>query len=199
MKKILLALILSFCFASCENSDDGTSSSLPELTTQGKNTFGCKIDGQIFIPKRKVIGSPYSNPILKATYVFNEYYFDGYYLSIIANNEVLEKLINIRLVGGENALVEGNTYPISVNQDNNIYGFYEHWGETVDNGNGTGFTPVYSFYTDNTYYGELEIIKLDTENKILSGQFWFDCKEVNRDTISKITEGRFDIKYTDSF
>jgi len=80
-----------------------------------------------------------------------------------------------------------------------MYGFYEHWGETIDNGNGTGVIPVYSFYTDNTYFGELKIIKLDTENKILSGQFWFDCKEVNSDTISKITEGRFDIKYTNSF
>ena len=172
---------------------------MPDLTTVGKNTFGCKIDGQIFIPKWKFIGTPYSSPILKATYVFDEYYFNGYHLSIIANNEVLEKMISISLDGGENPLVEGNTYPISVNQDNNIYGFYEHWGETINNGDGTGFTPVYSFYTDNTYYGELEIIKLDTENKIISGQFWFDCKEVNMDTTSKITEGRFDIKYTESF
>jgi hypothetical protein len=66
MKKILVALILSFCLASCENTDDGTTSSLPNLTTEGKNTFGCKIDGQIFIPKQKIIGSPYSNPAAPA-------------------------------------------------------------------------------------------------------------------------------------
>ena len=199
MKNIFTFLIITFCFISCENTDDGTSSSLPEFTTEGKNTFGCKIDNQIFVPKRKITGSPYSNPILKATYVYNEYYFNGYHLSIFANNEVSNKLINIRLNGGLNPLIEGNTYPISVNQDNNIYGIYEHWGETIDNGDGTGFTPVYEFTTDNSSFGELEIIKLDTENKIISGVFWFDCKETNRDTISHITEGRFDLKYTIDF
>jgi hypothetical protein len=199
MRKISVILILFFCLASCENSDDGTSSGLPDITTEGKNTFGCKIDGQIFIPKQKIIGSPYSNPILKATYVYNQYYFNGYHLSIYANNEVLKKFISIELVGGLNPLVEGNTYPISVNQDNIIHGFYEHWGDTVDNGNGTGFTPVYSFYTDNSYYGELEIIKLDTVNKIISGRFWFSCREINSNTISHLSEGRFDLKYTTSF
>jgi hypothetical protein len=199
MKDILTFLIIIFCFVSCENTDDGTSSSLPNFTTEGKNTFGCKIDNQIFLPKRKITGSPYSNPILKATYVYNEYYFNGYYLSIFANNEVSNKLINIRLNGGLNPLIEGNTYPINVNQDNNIYGIYEHWGKTIDNGDGTGFTPVYEFTTNNSNFGELKIIKLDTENKIISGVFWFDCKEINRDTISHITEGRFDLKYTIDF
>ena len=37
----------------------------------------------------------------------------------------------------------------------------------------------------------------------LGGQYhWnlqFDCKETNRDTISHITEGRFDLKYTIDF
>ena len=192
-------LIVLFCIFSCENNDDGTTSNLPNLTTEGKNTFGCKIDNQIFVPKQKIIGSPYSTPILKATYVYDEYYFNGYYLSIFADNEVLKKSIRIQLNGGQNSLLEGNTYPISVNQDNSIYGSYEHWGETIDNGDGTGFTPVYNFSTDSSNFGELEIIKLDTENKIISGRFWFDCKEINRDTISHITEGRFDLKYTTDF
>lgn len=58
MKKNLVVLILLFCLTGCENKVDGTSSSLPDLTTEGKNTFGCKIDGQIFIPKWKFIGTP---------------------------------------------------------------------------------------------------------------------------------------------
>ena len=199
MKKILSILILSMCFTSCVNTDDGTSSRLPDLTTEGKNTFGCKIDDQIFIPKWKVIGTPYSNPILKAVYGLDEYYYNGYHLAIIANNEVLKKFISIELVGGVNPLVEGNTYPISVNQDNNIHASYEHWGETIDNGNGTGVILHYWFNTDNSNYGELEIIKLDTENRIISGRFWFNCKDINSNTISHLTEGRFDLKYTPSF
>ena len=49
-------MIITFCFVSCENTDDGTSSVLPDITTEGKNTFGCKIDGQIFIPKQEIFG-----------------------------------------------------------------------------------------------------------------------------------------------
>jgi hypothetical protein len=198
MKNILSVLILCMCFTSCENTDDGTLSHLPDLTTEGKNTFGCKIDDQIFIPKWKWAGTPYSNPILKAVYGFDEYYHNGYHLSIMANNEILKKFIMINLEGGLNQLVEGNIYPISVNQDNNIHAFYEYWGETIDNGNGTGNIPHYWFSTDSTNYGELQIIKLDTENKIISGRFWFNCKDSNSNTISHITEGRFDLQYSPS-
>ncbi len=36
-----------------------------------------------------------------------------------------------------------------------MHGFYEHWGETVDNGDGTGFTPIYEYTTNDVYTGEL--------------------------------------------
>lgn len=199
ISKVAISLLMLFCIVSCESTDDRTSESLPKLTTEGKNTFGCKIDGQIFLPKRKVTGSPYNNEILQARYVYDQYHFNGYALSIVASNQVLDKYISIKLQGGLNPLQEGNVYPISIVQGNNFNGFYEHSGATISNGNGNGFTPTYSFYTDDTNVGELEIIKLDTINQIISGQFWFNCKEANRDTISEITEGRFDLKYSKDF
>ncbi|HRZ32920.1 MAG TPA: hypothetical protein P5188_11465 [Flavobacterium sp.] len=199
MKKIVLVLLVHFILVGCENTDDGTTSTLPELTTEGKDTFGCLIDGELFLPRKRVYGTPYNTPILKAVYVYNEYYFNGYRLAIYANNEITKKFISITLTGGQTALQEGMTYPIAVEEENAITGFYEHWGETIDNGDGTGFTPVYSFYTNAEYYGELELIKLDTVNQIISGRFWFDCEEVHDGSISEIREGRFDIKYTTDF
>lgn len=199
MKKILPVLFVLFCFASCENTDDGTKSRLPALTTEGKNTFGCKIDGQIFIPKKQFYGIPPFNPKLEVVYAYNEYYFNGYYLAIRANNELLQKYITIEWTGGENPLVEGATYPISVNEANSMHGLYEHAEETVYNSEGIGYYKSHSFSTDSEYVGELEIIKLDTNKKIISGQFWFQGKEFNKDSITTITDGRFDINYTTSY
>lgn len=199
MKNIVLLFALAFCFINCENTDDRTSENLPAITFEGKNTFGCKIDGQIFLPKKKITGSQYNNEILKATYTYSDYYFNGYLLSILGSNEVLDKTIKIAINAGQNPLQEGATYPISVNQANSFYASYEHWGKTIDNGDGTSFTPIYEFETNANFKGELQILKLDTINQIIAGQFWYDCKEKNRDSIAKITEGRFDLKYSKDF
>ena len=199
VKKILLVLFVLFCFASCENTDDGTKSRLPALTTEGKNTFGCKIDGQIFIPKKQLYGWHSPVPVLEVVYAYDAYYFNGYYLAIRANNELLQKYITIEWTGGENPLVEGATYPISVNEANSMHGLYEHAEETVYNSEGIGYYKSHSFSTDSDYVGALEIIKVDTNKKIISGQFWFQGKEFNKDSIAIITDGRFDIKYTTSY
>ena len=199
MKKIAVLLFIQFLLLGCENTDDGTTSNLPALTTEGKNTFGCKIDGVNFLPKQKVIGTPYYIPELRAVYVYDKYYFNGYHLSINAINFVLDKNIHIEMTATETPLEQGKTYPITLNQEGNINGYYEYYGKSVENGDGTGFTPYYKYYTNNEFDGELEIVKLDTENKIISGRFWFHCQEINTNEIVKITEGRFDIKYTDSF
>ena len=198
MKKIFL-LLFAYALFGCENTDDGTTTALPELTTEGKNTYGCTVDGVNFLPKARVIGSPYYTPILLGRYVYDLYYFNGYHFVLYANNEVLKKYISIELSGGESPLVEGATYPITVHQANSMHGFYEHWGETVDNGDGTGFTPIYEYTTNDVYTGELEIVKLDTVNKIISGRFWFDCVEIHSGELVRIRDGRFDVQYTIDF
>jgi len=66
----------------------------------------------------------------------------------------------------------------------------------VDNVDGTGYQPRHEYKTTNEFYGELEIIKLDTENEIISGTFWFDAEEVDNGEIIEIKEGRFDINYS---
>jgi len=56
--------------------------------------------------------------------------------------------------------------------------------------------PILSYRTDGSLYaGELWVKKLDTINQIVSGTFWFNAVNSNNDTI-KITEGRFDMRYT---
>lgn len=200
IKLFNLGIILLFLFSCEANDDDGTTSSLPNLTTEGKNTFGCKINEQIFLP-RDAGGLNLNDPvpILKALYVYSEYDFNGYRLSIFADNEILRKSIRIEMTGSQTPLEEGGIYPIIIEENDNIHATYDFWGKPVYNEDGTGFQPVYVYYTNNEVSGELEIVKLDSVKKIISGKFWFDCQEVNSGEISKIREGRFDITYTNGY
>ena len=54
-----------------------------------------------------------------------------------------------------------------------------------------------TYFTFEQNMGELEILRLDTINQIISGTFQFDA--INEDDITdtiKIREGRFDVKFT---
>lgn len=198
MRKIRLLnlIIIMLLFFSCgPNDDDGTTASLPDLTTEGKNTFGCKINEQIFLP-RDGGGLSDPTPILKAVYVYDDYYYNGYVLSIFADNEILRKSIRIEMTGSQTPIEEGGIYPIIIEENDNMHATYAFWDEPVDNGDGTGYQNVYQYDTNNEFSGELKIVKLDTDKQIISGTFWFDCEEVNDGEIAKIREGRFDITYT---
>jgi hypothetical protein len=97
------------------------------------------------------------------------------------------------MTGSQTPLEEGSIYPLISNENENIQATYEFWEA---NDNGVGYKTIYTYNTNNEVSGELKIVKLDTENQIISGTFWFDCKEVNTGKIAEIREGRFDINYT---
>lgn len=204
MKKLFYLLIVNSLFVSCTNDNDGTKQSLPSITTEGKNTFGCKTDGIIFLPKSSGgFSAGYKPPILFANYYHLTYKYSnlepGYYLRISAYNELTTKDITIEMNTSIEPLIEGKTYQIKLKNSGDISSDYGYWGETVDTGNGTGFIPVYSYSTTNDVGGELKILKLDLKRKIISGTFWFDCKnnDQNVNEAAKITEGRFDLKFID--
>ena len=123
----------------------------------------------------------------------------GYYLRISAYNELTTKDITIEMSKSDEPLIEGKSYQIRLKELGSISSNYGYWGKTVDTGNGTGFIPVYSYSTTNDVGGEIKILKLDLINKIISGTFWFDCKNDDLDVneVAKITEGRFDLKFQD--
>jgi Family of unknown function (DUF6252) len=57
-------------------------------------------------------------------------------------------------------------------------------------------SPFQNYLTDgNDYKGEMQIKKLDPENQIVSGTFWFDAVNANGQKV-EIREGRFDVRFT---
>ena len=177
MKKIVLQIFLVISLFACKNDDDNANknplSQLPPKTQTGENTFGCLLDGEPFIPGGRI------NP-LDCFYQF----LDGeYYFSVQGSNRDRDGINRRISIGTENLqLSEGTTYPLLEQEDGKA--------------NGTFFYGTFNSDTSINNTGELTITRLDTENQIISGTFWFDVIHPYTNEIAKIREGRFDMQYS---
>lgn len=157
---------------------------LPPETQIGANTFGCLIDGKIFLPK-----GPSLSPILQCAYQYlNTDYSKGYFFQLSANakgNKECE-LFSISLGTDSLQIFEGETYQL-VNYEKGLsaaqYSYFFSCGQ---------FT---NYNTSNNVTGQLNIKKLDEINQIVSGTFWFNAINTNGDTVH-VTDGRFDMRFT---
>jgi hypothetical protein len=185
---------------SCERDNIITNNTyiLPELTTTGKNTFGCLVESEVFIPKASSIYS--QTPILVARYFHIEQpyysYVPGYYLQIYAFDQKKDRNVILELTASNIPLSEGQTYQLVSNGVNSFSASYHFASYTQD--------PVYSnvqyyhahdYTTNNEYTGELTIVKLDENNHIMSGTFSFNSLNSLDSSTKNITSGRFDVKY----
>jgi len=188
MKNLLLILILISSVSCIRDDDDGTRSFLPSTSTEGKNTFGTIINGEVFIPKKEQGSLFDASNVLEANYFYENYLAsEGYVLNISAYNDFTRKGININFYQGIEPLQEGMTYQFQENSPNNIHGIFT-WVNDPNTQNYRG-----EYYT-KANSGELSIIKLDTINNIISGTFWFDSLDYYGN-YSEIRDGRFDLIY----
>jgi len=192
---LIYTLFLCLFFLACKKdsgNNEGAASQLPEITTEGKNTFGCLIDGRPYV----VTGSS-GNFFLEATVVWDS--VSPFYGSrIVANIH--------RDSGPSDSAMIINTQKRTIITKNDVIrmggGFvsgYDYFGEAnyvIDTG---------ASFTDNYYSGyapapsgEVQYLRLDIDNRILSGTFWFDAYNLQNGLPNKkveIREGRFDIKF----
>ncbi|MBN8835526.1 MAG: hypothetical protein J0H76_14215 [Sphingobacteriales bacterium] len=177
MKKLLLITcsIAALFFAACKKDKQPTPDNpygLPNATTEGKNIFACRVNGQNWISKTSIynLGGGVSNDTLYAhgSNPSSTTYYEQYDIAIAGfsylNNIYLLNDTSIRFA--------------QFSTNNQCF--------VPQSGLGVGI--------GKNYEGQLTITKLDTTTKILSGIFWFNISTDNCDTM-KITDGRFDIKY----
>lgn len=168
--------ILLLSTTSCNNDDDNSSNDpidqLPPPTQTGENTFGCLLDGEPFLP-----GSG-TNP-LDCVYQFVN---GGYYFSLQANREFNSQLIRLGCSTENLEIQENQTYILENKQDGNAYGKY--------------FFETFFNYTTHTHIGQLTITKLDFDNNIVSGTFFYDIEDQNG-IVHEIRDGRFDMQFTE--
>ncbi len=189
---MLLLIILIGC--SSDDSNSNPESQLPPITQTGENTFGCLIDGKLFIPRdgAGTLGGSdkgfmfWGDPTDNLQY--NEIEINDYKSERTA--KLLIHIQNLHQIGV-------GTYTINLsNGMSNIDGYnhnYMHCRIFNDETNN------YQYYRSFENSGELKITKYqvtnqESQNKIVSGTFSCRLKNSsNPNDIIEVTLGRFDI------
>ena len=175
MKTLLLVLFAATLFTGCKK--DKGEDQLPPATQIGANTFGCKINGKVFVPKG-FDGTGRSNPHIQ----YNLDLQGHPYLSIQAS-QFASGTGNGGVDVGFNEINSTGYYNIG-----NLFSIAFGWSNEIGNcGSASWYNNVY-------YQGGGIITKLDITNRIISGTF--DCKFKRPDCdTTYITDGRFDIRF----
>lgn len=144
---------------------------LPEPSTEGRNTFGCKINGKVWKPNGLQGETP---PVWPIDITFSQLSADTFnifiYTSLAGTNEHVQLTLP-RAVKGYNALKNTPGEAFGVYYDNDFW----------------------HYFTSNQGSGSVNFTRIDPVNGIVSGTFEFEVEgNVNKRKI-KITEGRFDI------
>lgn len=177
----LLLCILIFSGAKCETDDNifSTRDELPPITQTGAQTFGCLINGKLFVPSRFGRNSP------RAFYQFAR---GAYTLGISAGKGGGIELVNINIGAIDIDGLQEGEYRLVERVPGNYFGTYLEGAEAEE-----GYVSIFS--TSNGNPGVINITNFDPENFIISGTFSFTLIDENGEEI-KITHGRFDMNYT---
>lgn len=183
---ILASLIfISITTSECKKHKPGNPvDQLPPETQIGANTFGCLIDGKVFLPK----GRGGVNPILTSycQYIFTDY-SKGYFFQVSANdfsnpNQTYSVTINTDSI----PVSVGTRILTSPTIKGEASGRYLYIDPNFQ---------LHDYRTSTPYQGELIIKKFDEINQIASGTFWFNAVNATGDTVH-VTDGRFDMQFT---
>ena len=169
--------------AKCRKDPINPIDELPPETQTGANTFGCLVNGQIFKPG----GSNLSGPNLSAIY---QYLYpgspNGYIFAVNAADK--KDPCNITQIGFtfDSLTITTGTFFLKAMQKGQGGAGYQLLRCSF---------PIKELLTTNQIGGQLILKKFDLTSQIASGTFWFTAVNPNGDTV-KITDGRFDVRYT---
>jgi hypothetical protein len=155
---------------------------LPPETQIGANTFGCLINGKVFLPK-----GPSLSPILQCAYQhLNTDYSKGFFFQLSASHKFsTNDLSGIGIYTDSLPIIE-ETFNLGDDHKGGAYGLYLRY-------NGAGNINLYS---KATLGGQLTITKFDEVTQIVSGRFWFNVVDSTTADTIHVTNGRFDMQFT---
>lgn len=176
MKKAYIVSLLFLAFLSCRKE----VTELPPPTQTGANTFGLKLNGEMWVP-RGFAGLP-DNDKLVARLLGNVLVVTAQDLSLSPTETEFE----LRIFGvtgtGTYFMNSNTTYPGGPGN----YGYHVK----------RRLNPIDEWITSAAQTGSVTITKLDTTAHIVSGTFQFNAQNlVNAAQTISVTEGRFDIRY----
>ena len=173
-KKIFF--LTALLFINCSNSDP--KDQLPPITQTGENTFGCLIDGEVFVPKGwKISIYGYDFPV--TFWGSHDDNYNGITVRDFESNDAKRMDINLY------HLEQNGTGTFTVDQSNCLDIGYANPSINIR----CRYNGAWYCSTENS--GTLSITRYD--NNIVSGTF--SCTVINRDDPTdriEITKGRFD-------
>ncbi len=184
-KMWLLYVCLLACLGGCKQCLKApTPTTLPDATQTGANTFGCMLNGNLWVAQGRSSGF---NPAqLPNPYLGYDATYNGGSLDVGGGIVLDDKSQSNIVITGNNI---GGTGTYSLDKAKSGI-FFKH----------TDFVNSLVYYNDgydgNVFSGgELTITKLDKVNKIISGTFYITIEKPKLGKKIVITDGRFDIKY----
>jgi len=173
IKLLLLLASLSCLSLYCKKEEpQKEEDKLPPLTTEGKQTFGCLMNGKAW-PDRYDIdfgSSGYANGVF-------ELYLRTQYPNSTAIYEEISIYVDHKIFGPGH-------YVIPVQESGYSHNFIVDYNNKWYN----------SYFTPNGYV-VMDIIRLDTINHVMSGMFDLSLYGPFESNPINVTKGRFDYKY----
>lgn len=171
---LTVVLIIFLSILSCTKTEE--IDKLPPMTTEGTNTFGCLVNGKAWIPKTD------GGLLIERLSV----YYANSFLNIQANytNEDANawQIVHVKVIFNEIGFFQIPPAPSSnelfINLKNHPIG-----------------TTACTSYKCNPEDTEIEILYINTSERIISGTFNYKNLKSECGNVINITDGRFDVRY----
>jgi hypothetical protein len=155
---------------------------LPPITTEGLNTAGCLVNGELWLPKP----GGGLKPGIDCEYYPRIEGSDPRSWGVLQLDLANYMKMDFLYLGFDSLFTTGKK---------ELY--FNHGDLKMSGGGGGEYRNGATFWTTLNPNNYMTILKLDTVNNIISGTFQFDAINENDDTDTiKIREGRFDVKFT---
>jgi hypothetical protein len=176
MKKIITGCLFLCLLSSCKKD----VAELPPATETGANTFGAKVNGELWVPQG--LGTIPANNLLESQLFPNgDLRIRARNFASSPNETEFDMFITGITAPGTYLLNKNVSYPaLSAS-----FGYYVK----------RKLTPIDEWITSSTISGSVTITKLDVVNHIVSGTFQFNAASIYTPSqVLSVTDGRFDLK-----
>jgi len=180
LQAFLFLVLALFVGLHCKKTSD-TTEQLPPATQQGKNTFGFKFNGEVWLPNIKC--GYFSSPC------------GALALTVLPSNNVDSLPVALSLSAArKNSSTSSFLQFVTKGISNPPTSYFSKIGNIFDSLDIEYSTSgLKIFYTRPDHPGHVDITKLDIKNQIISGQFAFTL--FNGQDSVVISDGRFDLKF----
>ena len=183
---LLLCCAIVLCSSQCKKTTNNPATDqLPPITQTGANTFGCLINGNVWLPKG------YDGSFLNSRITIDPSYSDG---DMTIRTYRLDGDYLVDLSISSDSIRGGGVYPIKSNSSATI-NFIKYKRDL----NSTIVCQVFKGAISgnpNNINGFIKVTRYDLTNRIFSGEFeiTFNNTDCGFGDPVKITQGRFDYK-----